>query len=141
MTHPIGGARFMYGILGVAAGTMLFGAGIWAGRALERRDAPPPVAAERDEDCDCDCDSDEEVAQPAAATDYELAQDAYVHGRYREALALAQRSSDQRSLRIIGAASCFMHDEKNARTAFDHLDPQGRQFLKYVCSRNGITLR
>jgi hypothetical protein len=138
MTHPIGTARFMYGILGVAAGTMLFGAGIWAGRVLERRAAPPPAAVAADEDCDCDCDSDTDFYDEG--NDYEHAQDAYVHGRYREAIAYAARSSDQRSLRIIGAASCFLHDAKSARNVVSHLDPQGRQFLKYVCSRNGITL-
>jgi hypothetical protein len=69
------------------------------------------------------------------------AQDAYVHGRYSEAIALAEQVKDKaRGNRIIGASSCLLKKPERARAAYDELDAPGRMFLKYVCERNGVTL-
>ncbi len=84
-------------------------------------------------------------AMPAAAADKILqdAQDAYVHGQYQAAIDQAKRAVKalpSRAWRIIGASNCFLHDRNGAVTAFGKLDAQGKQFLKYVCSRNAITV-
>src|SRR5947199_104864 len=82
---------------------------------------------------------------PSAATEKLLqdAQDAYVHGQYANAIELARKaakSSPSKAWRIMGASSCFLKDRNGAMTAWNKLDAQGRQFLKYVCSRNAITV-
>ena len=38
------------------------------------------------------------------------------------------------------ASYCFLKDRNGAVTAYGKLDAQGKQFLKYVCSRNAITV-
>jgi pSer/pThr/pTyr-binding forkhead associated (FHA) protein len=71
------------------------------------------------------------------------AQDAYVHGQYANAIELARKAakaSPSKAWRIMGASSCFLKDRNGAMTAWNKLDAQGRQFLKYVCSRNAITV-
>jgi hypothetical protein len=73
----------------------------------------------------------------------EQAQDAYVHGYYKKAIELAGRVRDyqpRKAFRIMGAASCFLKDERGAKRAYQALEPQGQQFLKYVCMRNEIEL-
>ena len=42
--------------------------------------------------------------------------------------------------RIIGASSCFLKDKNGAVAAWNKLSTMDRQFLKYVCSRNAITV-
>jgi hypothetical protein len=63
-----------------------------------------------------------------------------VHGQYANAIELAKKisKSTPKAWRIIGASSCFLKDRNGAVTAYNKLDAQGRQFLKYVCSRNAI---
>jgi hypothetical protein len=70
------------------------------------------------------------------------AQDAYVHGQYATArdLAMPLTKGLPKAWRIVGASSCFLKDKDAASKAFNKLDPQGKQFLKYVCSRTGLTL-
>ena len=71
------------------------------------------------------------------------AQDAYVHGQYANAIETAKKASKSEPLkawRIIGAASCFLKDRTGAMQAWNKLGPQERSFLKYVCSRNAITV-
>ncbi|MDB4969122.1 MAG: hypothetical protein JWN44_4811 [Myxococcales bacterium] len=71
------------------------------------------------------------------------AQDAYVHGQYANAIETAKKASKSEPLkawRIIGAASCFLKDRSGALQAWNKLGPQERSFLKYVCSRNAITV-
>ena len=71
------------------------------------------------------------------------AQDAYVHGQYQNAIELAKKAvkaQPGRAWRIIGASSCFLKDRGGAVNAFGKLDAQGRNFLKYVCSRQAITI-
>jgi pSer/pThr/pTyr-binding forkhead associated (FHA) protein len=80
---------------------------------------------------------------PAAEKLLQDAQDAYVHGQYANAIETAKKASKSEPLkawRIIGAASCFLKDRNGAMSAWNKLGPQERSFLKYVCSRNAITV-
>jgi pSer/pThr/pTyr-binding forkhead associated (FHA) protein len=84
-------------------------------------------------------------AQPNPQADKLLqdAQDAYVHGQYANAIETAKkaaRSQPAKAWRIIGAASCFLKDRNGAMQAWNKLGAQERSFLKYVCSRNAITV-
>jgi hypothetical protein len=142
MTHPIGTVGFRTGLLAVASGALLFGAGMWAGRTLERQSwaPPPPTTA-----CDCqDADDDDvnvNVNLNVAVDDlYRRAQDAYVHGEYQLARRLSRTDGSEKAWRIYGASSCFLRDATGAREAWSHLDTPGRQFLRYVCSRNLVLL-
>jgi pSer/pThr/pTyr-binding forkhead associated (FHA) protein len=89
--------------------------------------------------------TEEAAAQPNPAAEKLLqdAQDAYVHGQYANAIETAKKASKSEPLkawRIIGAASCFLKDRNGAMQAWNKLGPQERSFLKYVCSRNAITV-
>ncbi|HEX6836087.1 MAG TPA: FHA domain-containing protein [Polyangia bacterium] len=80
---------------------------------------------------------------PAAEKLLQDAQDAYVHGQYANAIETARKAAKSEPLkawRIIGAASCFLKDRNGAMSAWNKLGPQERSFLKYVCSRNAITV-
>jgi tetratricopeptide (TPR) repeat protein len=80
---------------------------------------------------------------PAAEKLLQDAQDAYVHGQYANAIETAKKAAKSEPLkawRIIGAASCFLKDRNGAMSAWNKLGPQERSFLKYVCSRNAITV-
>jgi pSer/pThr/pTyr-binding forkhead associated (FHA) protein len=80
---------------------------------------------------------------PAAEKLLQDAQDAYVHGQYANAIETAKKASKSEPLkawRIIGAASCFLKDRGGAMQAWNKLGPQERSFLKYVCSRNAISV-
>jgi ABC transport system ATP-binding/permease protein len=80
---------------------------------------------------------------PAAEKLLQDAQDAYVHGQYANAIDTAKKAAKSEPLkawRIIGAASCFLKDRNGAMSAWNKLGPQERSFLKYVCSRNAITV-
>jgi pSer/pThr/pTyr-binding forkhead associated (FHA) protein/tetratricopeptide (TPR) repeat protein len=71
------------------------------------------------------------------------ARDAYVHGQYANAIEIAKKavkSQPNQAWRLIGASSCFLKDRNGAVQAWNKLDTQGRSFLKYVCSRNAITV-
>jgi ABC transport system ATP-binding/permease protein len=71
------------------------------------------------------------------------ARDAYVHGQYANAIEVAKKAvkaQPNQAWRLIGASSCFLKDRNGAVQAWNKLDTQGRSFLKYVCSRNGITV-
>lgn len=89
--------------------------------------------------------SDEASSTPSPAAEKLLqdAQDAYVHGQYANAIETARKAAKSEPLkawRIIGAASCFLKDRNGAMSAWNKLGPQERSFLKYVCSRNAITV-
>ena len=71
------------------------------------------------------------------------AQDAYVHGQYASAIESAKKAmkaQPAKAWRLIGASYCFLKDRGGAVSAYGKLDAQGKQFLKYVCSRNAITV-
>ncbi len=71
------------------------------------------------------------------------ARDAYVHGQYANAIEIARKAvsaQPNQAWRVIGASSCFLKDRDGAVKSWNKLDTQGRSFLKYVCSRNAITV-
>ncbi len=79
------------------------------------------------------------VAEKALAE----AQDSYVHGQYASAIESAKKavkSQPTKAWRLIGASYCFLKDRNGAVTAFGKLDAQSKQFLKWVCTRNAITV-
>lgn len=85
------------------------------------------------------------AVEPAEVVDNRLmdAQIAYVNGEYLKAIDLAKSVQDlspMRALRIIGAAACNLKDGTPANAAYRILDSPGRQYLIYVCQRNGIAL-
>jgi RNA polymerase sigma factor (sigma-70 family) len=73
----------------------------------------------------------------------ETAQQAYVHGQYADAIEEARKHVDEApgtAWRIIGASSCFLQDAHGAGQAWSQLDPTGKQFIEYVCSRNQVSI-
>jgi hypothetical protein len=69
------------------------------------------------------------------------AQTEYVNGDYQRSLELARRGvkdSPIRAWRIIGGTACHLRDARLASDAYRHLDPPGRQYLVYVCRREGL---
>src|SRR5205085_399051 len=71
------------------------------------------------------------------------AQQAYVDGSYQAAIEKARACvayQPDRAWRIVGAGACFLKDRASAVDAFNHLANTDRQFLRYVCTRNGIKL-
>ena len=80
---------------------------------------------------------------PPKGNELERAKDAYVRGRYAEAVELSRRGIAQdgeKAWRVLGAASCFLGDANGATGAWNHLDPTGKKFLEYVCQRNHVTI-
>jgi len=82
-------------------------------------------------------------AENAADVDTKLseAQTEYVNGNYSKAIEMAksvQKGSPVRAWRIIGSAACNIKDLKLVNDAYRRLDAPGRQYLVYVCQRNGI---
>lgn len=49
------------------------------------------------------------------------------------------RASPVRAWRIIGGAACHLKDLTLANDAYRHLDAAGRQYMVYVCQREGIS--
>jgi hypothetical protein len=107
------------------------------------------VADDNENDADDDEADDQDNDQVTVTADdedalYQRAQDAYVHGQYKDAIDLSESFIDTqpgRAWRIIGASACFLRDKPTALKAFHHLDSTGHQFLGYVCSRSNITLK
>lgn len=101
--------------------------------------APPPTPVPS-------CVPEPEPASDCSDPDATLsqAQTAYVNGDYAEAIDLAELCAEVspiRAMRIMGAASCVLQDLECLRTAYRGLDAPSRQYLVYVCQRNGITFR
>ncbi len=88
------------------------------------------------------------VEPPAASVEDPLeqalhaAQTAYVNADYAEAVRIAGPLRDtavsSRAWRVIGGAACQMKDLKQVGEAYNHLDSDSRQFVTYVCHRNGV---
>jgi hypothetical protein len=71
------------------------------------------------------------------------ARDAFVRGDYKKAITLAREqvpTEPGAAWRVIGASTCFLKDQPGAREAYDRLGPEGQQFLRYVCRRNGVVV-
>src|SRR5262249_54174224 len=104
---------------------------------------PERAATERPERPERPAQPEGEPADAAVEKQLQDAQDAYVHGNYAAAIDLAKKASRQspsKAWRIIGASYCFLKDRGGAAQAWSKLDAQGRQFLKYVCGRNAMTV-
>ena len=71
------------------------------------------------------------------------AQQDFVNAHYADSIAKARtcvKEQPGRAWRLIGASACMLKDRATAVDAYGKLDAQGRNFLKYVCSRSNITL-
>jgi pSer/pThr/pTyr-binding forkhead associated (FHA) protein/tetratricopeptide (TPR) repeat protein len=109
--------------------------------------APPPVKKPPHQEAPV-VHEPEEPAEPATPNPaiekiLQEAQESYVHGQYAQAIEQAKkaaRSQPAKAWRIIGASNCFLKDRNGAVAAWNKLDAQGRQFLKYVCSRNAVAV-
>jgi len=105
--------------------------------------APAPKAKEKEKEKPQPEEAPSGQPNPAAEKLVQDAQDAYVHGQYASAIETAKKAAKSepvKAWRIIGAASCFLKDRGGAMQAWNKLGPQERSFLKYVCSRNAITV-
>ncbi len=72
------------------------------------------------------------------------AQMAYVNGDYAGAIAMAKTAaadSPIRANRIIGSAACQTKNAKLIAESYAKLDAPSRQYLVYVCQRNGVIFR
>lgn len=73
----------------------------------------------------------------------DAARDAFVRGDYHKAISLARPqvpTEPAAAWRLIGASTCFLKDQAGAKEAYDKLGPEGQQFLRYVCKRNGVVI-
>lgn len=88
------------------------------------------------------CECPEDALTSCADAKLTQAQTDYVNGYYASAIKCArsvQRESPVRAWRIIGGAACHLQDVKMVNKAFRHLDAPGRQYMIYVCQREGIS--
>jgi len=95
----------------------------------------PEMEEDVDDDDASDVDPDRRLSE---------AQTAYVNGHYTRSIQLArsvQHLSPMRAHRIIGSAACNTHDTKLVNESYRRVDATGRQYLIYVCQRQGVTLR
>jgi eight-cysteine-cluster-containing protein len=68
---------------------------------------------------------------------------AYVHERYQEAIDIARTLSPKTPMpawRLIGEASCSLHDRRGAFQAWKKCDRADREIVKMVCAKNKIAL-
>jgi hypothetical protein len=74
------------------------------------------------------------------------AQSSYIARNYNESILMARvyilRGGDrERALRLIGACWCQFRDRVEALAIWRQLsNPPGREYLRYVCGRNGLLL-
>lgn len=73
----------------------------------------------------------------------QTAQNHYVNGQFTEAIKTAERARDRgasasRAWRIIGSSACNIPDLRLAQEAYRRGDGQARQFMVYVCQKQGI---
>ena len=96
-----------------------------------------------------DVDTDEKsVAEPDYSdvdATLSYAQTLFVNGEYEKAIVVAKRVDTRgqpsvRSARIQGAAACQLRNVQLADQAYRRLDAPGRQYLVYVCQRNGLSI-
>lgn len=95
--------------------------------------APPPETPKPKPDPAQDDAQAEKILQEA--------QDFYVHGQYQQAIDTAKKAMKAQPIkawRTIGASSCFLKDKAMAVQAWNKIDTNGRNLLRYVCSRNEI---
>ena len=68
--------------------------------------------------------------------------DEYVHYQYWPGYDLARTSGTDRnrSWKILGGVACSLKDRAGALKVWPCLDTQGKQFVKYICSRNAVDI-
>lgn len=67
----------------------------------------------------------------------------YVSGNFTKTIELARsvaQASPARSWRYIGGAACNLKDSKLANESFRHLDSEGRHYVVYICSSQGVSI-
>lgn len=102
--------------------------------------AQPAEPADPPAEAGCECPDD--ALTSCADAKLTQAQTDYVNGFYASAIKCArsvQRESPVRAWRIIGGAACHLQDVKMVNKAFRHLDAPGRQYMIYVCQREGLS--
>lgn len=81
---------------------------------------------------------------PATGDVLDQAQEAYLQGRYADAIRLGRQATGgddaAKAWRIVGAASCFLHDAAGATEAWQHLSVPAQKFIEYVCKRNDVVV-
>jgi hypothetical protein len=87
----------------------------------------------------------ERIASRDPEAQLNSAMDAYVNGRYYEAIALvlkalARDSRNAKGWRIVGGAACYLRDGEVAALAARTLERMDDQFVRYICVRNEIKL-
>jgi hypothetical protein len=147
VTHLIGAPDFRRTLLTIASGALLVGAGMSVGQAVERKKpeaaaAPKINAAVEDDYQEAQAAYRREYVRRAEAAYQRLLERRVEEPRQREAgpPRRTARESRAQAWRIHGAAACFLKAADVARIAYAEMNAQGRQFLKYVCARNGISL-
>ena len=97
------------------------------------QDSDSAEATEADEPAPLPMDADSQLSR---------AQTEYVNGNFHRAIEIVlplTSKSPERSFRILGAAACNTHDEALADRSYSHLQSAGRQYLIYVCQRQGMS--
>lgn len=105
---------------------------------------PPAIRTLDDDDENCGAPRSLEMNAADADSGLSEAQTHYVNGDYATSIAIAKRFTRQspvRAWRIIGGAACHCKDLKLINEAYRRIDAPGRQYLVYVCQREGIVNR
>lgn len=107
--------------------------------------APTVVTAAAEPRTSDEHECEQPALEPRTAADLDQvlteAQTEYVNGDYQRAIDQARRGlkgAPIRAWRIIGGAACHLRDARLATDAYRRLDPPGRQYLVYVCRREGL---
>ena len=106
--------------------------------------APPALPSSDDDDENCGAPKSFEMNASDVDAGLTEAQTHYVNGDYTTSIAIAKRFTRQspvRAWRIIGGAACHCKYVKLINEAYRHIDAPGRQYLVYVCQREGIVNR
>jgi pSer/pThr/pTyr-binding forkhead associated (FHA) protein len=81
----------------------------------------------------------------AAKAKLKQARQSYIAGKHslsitqaREVLRLSPNNTD--AIQIIGAASCYLKQQQQAKWAYNKLRPASRALVRSICMRNGINL-
>lgn len=85
----------------------------------------------------------EAPAAPAVDNVLSDAQREYLSRNYSKAIELAktvQQQSPSRAWRIVGSSACGLKDLKTIKESYFKLDASGREYLFFVCKRNGMNI-
>lgn len=74
---------------------------------------------------------------------FQAAQELYKKGQFKKAIDAAEalkRYDTERAFRIIGASACMLKDLSLAQTALRNTIKSAKQYIIYVCQRNGVDI-